>query len=316
MKTITLTLPLSPDYHNESADLQKTGYTISFEIQNGTHTVDTHPIPVGKLLYLNNTNLMAQLSFTYNYEEENQVITISGPEYVAEDSVCLTTYPEGTMEYTYQRGSETKISTQKALYNPNWNYNTPMTPNLDQLFANTVKEANQALIDAFLKEDLTVQVKTPPPALSPEENDDLQLLYKNGLFAGFYNPEEHYGNEFVKRSIYSVWGGEVTFNKNENFANVIGSTNDPKIASKTWLRLWSDQYGNPTNCTSLNYSPVTCNTNLVGGHVILGKTAKAEPKGSNSVYIMPICSAHNNNNNVYMAAIMYQKGVWLKNYLN
>ncbi|WP_345989296.1 hypothetical protein AAEU33_17645 [Chryseobacterium sp. Chry.R1] len=31
MKIITITLPLSPDYHNESADLKKAGYTISFE---------------------------------------------------------------------------------------------------------------------------------------------------------------------------------------------------------------------------------------------------------------------------------------------
>ncbi|ASK28741.1 hypothetical protein CEY12_00815 [Chryseobacterium sp. T16E-39] len=317
MKIITITLPLSPDYHNASADLQKKGYTLSFELQDGTHTVETPSIPVGKLVYLDNTNLMAQLSFTYNYDEENKVVTISGPDYTAEDAVCLTTYPEGTEEYAYQRGSEVKISTQKSLYNPNWNYNTPMTPQLDQLFADTVKEANQALIDAFLKEELTVQVKTTPPALTPEEHDELKVVYQDGVFAGFYNPEEHYGGEFVVRSIFSVWGGEVTFNKNENFANVIGSTNDPKIAGKSWLKLWCDQFGiYPVSCSSLNYSPVTCNTSLVGGHVILGKKAQTVPKGSNSVYIMPICTAHNNNNNVYMAAIVYQKGIWLKNYLN
>nr|WP_315030091.1 hypothetical protein [uncultured Chryseobacterium sp.] len=317
MKTITINLPLSPDYHNESADLQKTGYTLSFELQNGTHTVTTPPISVGTLIYLDNTNLMAQLSFTYTYEEENEVVTISGPEYTAEDAVCLTTFPENTTEYAYQRGSEVKISTEKAMYNPNWNYNTPMTPNLDQLFANTVKDANESLIDAFLKEDLTVQVKTPPPVLTPQEHDDLKVVYQNGVFAGFYNPEEHYGEDFVVRSVFSVWGGEVTFSKNENFANVIGSTNDPKIAGKSWLKLWSDQFGGyPSNCTSLNYSPVTCNSNLVGGHVIKGKKAQKVATGSNSVYIMPICSAHNNNDNVYMAAIIYQKGVWLWNYMN
>ncbi|PWN69439.1 hypothetical protein C1631_015425 [Chryseobacterium phosphatilyticum] len=316
MKTITISLPLSLDYHNGSAELQKMGYTLSFELQNGTHIVETPPIVVGTLAYLNNINLMAQLSFTYTYEEKNKVITIGGPDYTAEDGVCLTTFPEGTAEYAYQRGSEIKISTDKALYNPNWNYNTPMTPQLDQLFANTVKDASQALIDAFVKEDLTVQVKTQPPALTSGEHEDLKVVYQNGLFAGFYNPQEHYGDEFVVKSIYSVWGGEVTFSKNENFANVIGSTNDPKIAGKSWLQLWSDQYGYPSCCTSLNYSPVICTSSLVGGHVILGKKAQKVATGSNSVYIMPICKAHNNNDNVYMAAIIYQKGVWLKNYMN
>ncbi|VFA40161.1 hypothetical protein [Chryseobacterium indologenes] len=316
MKTITITLPVSPDYHNESAELQKTEYTLTFDLQNGTHRVETTPVPVGKLIYLENTNLMAQLSFTYTYEEENNVITISGPDYTAEDAVCLTTFPEGTAEYAYQRGSEIKISTEKALYNPNWNYNTPMTPQLEQLFTNTVKDASQVLIDAFVKEDLTVQVKTQPPVLTSEEHEDLKIVYQNGVFAGFYNPQEQYGDEFVVKSIYSVWGGEVTFSKNENFANVIGSTNDPKIASKSWLQLWADQYGYPSCCTSLNYSPVTCTSSLVGGHVILGRKAQKVATGSNSVYIMPICKAHNNNDNVYMAAIIYQKGVWLKNYMN
>ncbi len=37
MKTITITLPVSPDYHNESAELQKTEYTLTFDLQNGTH---------------------------------------------------------------------------------------------------------------------------------------------------------------------------------------------------------------------------------------------------------------------------------------
>jgi hypothetical protein len=39
------------------------------------------------------------------------------------------------------------------------------------------------------------------------------------------------------------------------------------------------------------------------------------PSGSNSVYIMPICVQHNNDDNVYMATLTNVKGIWLNNYL-
>jgi hypothetical protein len=38
-------------------------------------------------------------------------------------------------------------------------------------------------------------------------------------------------------------------------------------------------------------------------------------KGSNSVYIMPICKRHNDDDNVHMKALQYQDGVWLNDYL-
>lgn len=42
---------------------------------------------------------------------------------------------------------------------------------------------------------------------------------------------------------------------------------------------------------------------------------KTVPRGSDSVWIFPICSAHNNDDIVSMQGLRYLTGVWLRNYL-
>jgi hypothetical protein len=120
----------------------------------------------------------------------------------------------------------------------------------------------------------------------------------------------------VVLTLESVFGGEVTLSYGEQFANVIGSTTDPKIAGLTWIQLWANQFGvYPVVCTSYQLNGFSCGSSLVGGHVIAGTQAKTVTPGSNSVWIFPICVQHNNNDNVYMEALKYLKGIWLKNYL-
>lgn len=59
-----------------------------------------------------------------------------------------------------------------------------------------------------------------------------------------------------------------------------------------------------------------CENSLLSGHVIAGTKAKTVAKASNSVRIYPICVQQNNDDNVYMEALMYLNGIWLKNYLS
>lgn len=113
--------------------------------------------------------------------------------------------------------------------------------------------------------------------------------------------------------VQSKFKGTTKFASHAPFANVIGSTNDPKVGGQSWIGLWRSQFGDEHYCTSLNFM-VNCGTALVGGHVITGTVAKTMPVGS-TVYIMPICKAHNNNNNVWMEAITNQNAVVLSDYL-
>jgi hypothetical protein len=318
MEKLDILFTLSPNYKNQFVDIQETNINLSFELENGKHVIKTTPIDIGRLMYFNDSILQAQLSFSYEFDAENKIITVCGTDYSIKDSMCLITFPKGTTEYCYQGYSNCAINDEGSLYNPNWNYNTQMTPNLEDLFVDIIKEANNTLIETIKEqlEGITIRIKTLPPKLFAEEYLNTLIVYKENEFVGIHDPNLDYGEGYSFKSIESVWGGTVRFTQGENFSNVIGSTNDPHIGGLSWIKLWENQFGPATICTSYQYNGFNCNNHLVGGHIILGKQAQKVPAGSNSVYIMPICNANNNNDNVYMAALKYLDGIWLKNYLN
>lgn len=147
----------------------------------------------------------------------------------------------------------------------------------------------------------------------------IPMLYKNKEYFMPIIDNIIFGNDL---NLGSAWMGIVRFNNNEDFANVIGSTGDLNIAGLSWIQLWRNQYGQENTCSSFNFSipgPFACTTpligNIVGGHVVLGRRAVNLPYGS-YCFIMPICKAHNNNDNVSMQARQYINGIWLQHYHN
>lgn len=314
-KEVKVDLAISPDYSNNFIRINKKTTELSFTLQDGTHTVETDLIEIGRLPFYKNSILQARLSFTYEWDAKEDIITVCGANFCSDDSMCLTTTIKDTSESCYQRACSLTVSNPYEMYNPHWNYTTLQTPGLQEAFIQLVTEATNVLVNTLKEAGFRlVRVKTPVPELSPEEFIQYQVVYKENQLIGFYNPEQTYGENYIILPLQSVWGGEAKFRLNENFANVIGSTHDPQIGGLSWIELWRRQYGTPSVCSSLNYGGFRCNTYLVGGHVIPGRQASRMPAGSN-VYIMPICNAHNNNDNVYMAAIIYTQAIWLKNYL-
>jgi hypothetical protein len=116
----------------------------------------------------------------------------------------------------------------------------------------------------------------------------------------------------------STFKGTVTWEKDYEFSNVIGSTDDSKPKDvKSWLGLWADKCHNghdTTECSSKDFfssdTKWVCTTNFVGGHLIPGTKAKSMTKGD-EVYIFPICSRHNGSDSNYMRSIYNPKGVAL-----
>jgi len=317
MKAINISLRLSNGYQNNFVDIQKTDYKLSFKLKDGKHQVITELTDIGRLVHLNNSTLQAQFSFSYEFDEKNNVLTLCGADYASKDSMCLTTLLKGTDQKCHQRSFESLKGDGTSLFNLNWNHDTQMTPYLQEGFVELVKKATNDLIEVTRKIDgLTVHIRTTPPYLSTEEYSKYLLVYKDGKFLEFHDPDKDYDYKHKICNILSVWGGSVMFKWNENFANVIGSTGDKKIAGLSWLQLWEKQFGQAKNCASLDYNNFNCHGGLVGGHVISGTKATIVPHGVNYVYIIPICTAHNNDDNVYMAAIEIYKGIWLKNYHN
>ena len=229
----------------------------------------------------------------------------------------LTTVPEGTEEYCHQRAAKGGFLSDDLTANPRWNYMTALTPGLSDVFDNVVKTVSDRLIEALQAQpQLTVQVRKHPPVLPADQHQNFLVVYRGGQFQCLHEPGREYGPEDDLYTLESVFGGEVTLSYGEAFANVIGSTSDPKIAGLSWIQVWANQFGvYPVICTSYQFNGFGCGNTLYGGHVIGGTKAKVVAKGSNSVWIFPICVQHNNTNSVYMEALKYLKGIWLKNYL-
>lgn len=329
MPILNVRVTLTPAYSAAVQQLVVINHTtanLSINIQNGTHTYTSPFQQVGTLKHFAVPRLEAAIRITYTYDSANDVLTLYGNDLMAPDhSTCLLTRPESSNQMCQQHTYKGDASPYGS--NPNWNYLTPYTPGLPAALTSSIRSANEAIITAAKAQFSTIRVKTPPPVLeSIEEYHKWMSMHdKDGAFLGAFDPDRKYPEgTTMTNHLESTWGGEVHFNRNENIANVIGSAKDPKISSKPWIELWERHYKEVEDqCTSHNWAsgvPFVCNdsvqSNRVGGHVIVGTVASAMPAGSDDVYIIPICKNHNNNDNVYMRANVYTKGIWLKNYLN
>jgi hypothetical protein len=312
---VHFSLPIA--YQNQFVTLFEHEHRVSFRLVEGTNVAQSELVDLGVVHGFKGRRLLGQFTFEYSYDRDRRVITVNGTDFDSVHAMCLTTVPEGTSEYCRQRGAGGGFSGDDLTANPHWNYRTPLTPGLQDVFVGIVRTVNDRLIEALQKEpQLIVQVRKHPPELSAEEHQKFLTVYRDGQFQGFHEPGRLYGPRDEVFTIDSVFGGEVTLAFNETFANVIGSTPDPKIGGLSWIQLWINQFDKiPVICTSHRFNGFACGNLFVGGHVIGGTQAKTVPKGSDSVWILPICIQHNNDDNVYMAALKYVKGIWLKNYL-
>lgn len=314
----SITIPAGSKLSYSVPALSVTGYVpeIQADISEGTHLFTSDSFELGTVISAEGRRLIGRIAFSYTYDAARRTMTVAGTEFSSKDTMVLVTQAEGIDEICVERTVSHGLTLEESHQNRFWNYRTQLVPGAEKVFNLMLRNTNKAMIESLKQQkDLIVQVRTPLPALSTEHYLSLCTVHRNGVFLGMYDKDKDYGPDIVIGNPESTWGGTVYMNYGENFANVIGSTGDPHIAGKSWIKLWADQFsGYPTICTSYNYGGFVCGNTFVGGHVILGQTAHTVATGSNSVYIYPICHAHNNNDNVYMAAVQYLDGVWLNNF--
>lgn len=316
-QVIRLKIPVAPDYHAESFSLFKTEVDLVIPLTDGVHIQTTHPVIIGHLQSDPARSILAQLSIWYEYHEEDEMIIFCGNDYASERSIHLVSWLDGsiekTVQYVYPDAKEPDLNNLAG------NSGAATLPELREMFHTMISAANNMIIATAEKHDLNTVELGPLPEVSNVDIQDLYLVYRNGVFDGYYDPEEKYGEEYEIVHPLSVYKGTILFKISQELANVIHSTKDPKAKGyKTWIRLWKAKcnFDNPPNkCTSFNLNSFVCNNRIIGGHVVLGKIAKPVKTGANGlVYISPICSNHNANNKVYMEPIIYQKAVILNKY--
>ena len=290
--------------------------TVGLTLSPGRNTFESGPLSLGTIRIEDERALEARLRFVYHYDEANRTITLCASDYPSRDGLALV-LPRAERPELVFFGAGGDIRTDEPALVGDAELGAISALGVDDVFRSIAREASRDLIFALQRTpDLIVQLRTRMPEMAPADLQALQVVYRDGYFRSPYEPGMTLSDKDRVLSVESVFGGTVTFNYMEYFANVIGSTSDPKIASLSWIRLWANQFGiYPQICTSYNFGGFACGTDLVGGHIITGTKASYMPKGSNSVYILPICKSHNNNDNVYMAALQYFQGIWLHNYL-
>lgn len=321
MVQVTIPIDFSAGYTapDQDALIAKSRPVVSVELKPGAHSALSNAVAIGTVGQGSGEKLMAQIQFDYTWDPDAGTLTLSDATYDSPGTLALRTFPEHNVSAACIHRIHGGHFEADLNNNPIWSVHEAVRPGFQQACraaAETALEAlKQTLTDAH---EFILHIRTPVPDLSAEDRRSLMMAYRNGVFLEAFDPEKSYPEDVTRVGIESVWGGTVTLNQGEAFANVIGSKYDPKIGGNSWLKLWRDNCNNgynPSQCTSLGFPNGFCGApDYVGGHVIAGQVASSVPKGSNAVYILPICKAHNNDDNIFMRAMTYKVGVWLKNY--
>lgn len=304
---------LAPEYPNAELSTQQTQVALDFALVDGEHTITSPLAKVGTVASGASPDLMASITFWYRFDAATNTLTFCSSELVSEDATFLTMAPSGSGQFRKQNAYIN--DDQELASKVQWAYATPLSAGLQPALQETVRRANDLVIATAKSRGFTVIVRTPVPDMPAEDYKQFSAVYYQGKFLEFFGPEKTYTSEHQVVPLDSIWYGEIYLNSQDYFANVIGSTNDPKVAGKSWIQLWQGQFGTANTCTSYGITGFTCSGPLLGGHVVLGKVATNVLQGSDKVFIMPICTGHNSNDNVYMAPLKYLNGIALHNYL-
>lgn len=160
-------------------------------------------------------------------------------------------------------------------------------------------------------------------ALTAEQEETCKVLYKNTEgdlyeFAGFYNPDipdKDYPDGLIALSVKSVLRDIRYLNSGTSVWNVVGSTGDPWYNNHhpNWIQIWEDElaakgYPRGRKCYVEGSAGIPCNNSLCGGHMVLTNNTSPQYGTDDAVYIVPICSAHNNWRNTNRMSI--SENVW------
>jgi hypothetical protein len=310
---LTVELPLAPAYQSDGVHLTNQSVSATLDLSGGTRTFDSVEKTVGTY---QGAEVRAKLTFTYHYDKKEDKVTIRGNDDITADQLRITTSLGGERNLAFQH-TPNDVGLNLAS-NHLWGANVKQSPGLSEAMAATVRSCNDILVKALVDAGVSsVLERGTPPVVTLENLNGFKEMFGETVTPLDLSaaPAEVARIQFIVDSTYV---GTVTWTATTTFANVIGSTQDPKPSGVTsWLELWANKCNNghdTTLCSSYNFfskdTTWTCTSVLVGGHVIPGTTAKSMAKGS-TVYIYPICSRHNGSDPNSMKCLYNPKGVQL-----
>ena len=323
LNSLTLELPLTPDHQGEEVQLMPQSVTATLDLGGGPRSFTSVTKSVGSY---KGVEVKALLSFSYDYDREENKLTIRGNDDRTEEQLRITLFLSGAPDQALGQGPSLVYHVMPNDIGHNlplrdvWAAHVGQNSDLLAALSTTARACNDRLVQGAIDAGVTAVLQLgTPPIVTLDNLDDWKLMLGEPV-ATQARTDRLAEVIRVQFKVNSIYKGTVTWANNTEFANVDGSTDDPKHGVSSWLDLWREKCNgdqDPTNCTSYNFfgnGEGTCSTYFVGGHVITGKVVKTMPKGS-TIYIFPICKTHNNNDNVYMKIIYNSTGLEMKNYL-
>ncbi len=316
MTKVTFDLLLFNPLNQGPLRLRQHAVPVELELTAGEHLFTSAPMEIGTFFHF---KVFGHISIPYSYDPDMQYITICGPDDTSDKQLAIHTSLEQHPKLT---NSHSLNSTGATIVAPNmWRDFIDNTPVVKQVYQTTIRQAIDALVNQLLDAGVQGVIQTgPAPVVNPHNFQDYKAMFAPKK----PDVEQPSLDDFleIQRIVESSYYGTITWNQNYAFANIIGSTHDPKpYGVSSWIQLWADKCHSgykPTLCSSYDYAdghtPFNCNTSgFVGGHVIPGTTAKKVATGG-TAYIFPICPRHNGNDNIYMSMRYNPTGVVLHNY--
>lgn len=315
METLKFNLPILTRFNEGPLRILEYSVALEFSVKTGDHVFTSTPIEIGSYY---DYAVFAHVSIPYSYDEQTQFYTIAGAKDTGDKQITIHT----SLEQNAAMSAAHSFNRKNGSYEIRnvWTEFIQNTPTVSQTLQTASRQCIDNLIQNLLISGAHGVIQTGnAPIVTPSNYLDYKALFKPEKEENITPSLEDILE--VQIAVDSSYGGTITWYLNYSFANVDGSTHDPKPNGySSWIQLWADACngGNrTTHCSSYNYANGApgfgCSSVFVGGHVIPGTVAAWMPNGS-TVYIFPICVPHNNNDNIYMSMRYNPVGVVLLNY--
>jgi len=286
-------VPLVPTFSDGvDCKLEESTVSLSLSLVNGAKVVTTPSQRVGT--YKGNA-VEATLSVWYNYDAANKKFIVCSNDYKGDKDEIPTVL---TLSVD---GSSSSVHTYGSTDVTGWLTNVAgLTDRLQQSLRSVYYVIHAAGFNAGVN---AVVTRHPPVTLSNEDAEKFKVVVNpKGDVVRLHDPNKPIEAGNVIMSVVDSKASTEVWAQNQVFANVDGSTNDPKVGSASWISLYG-QYATAGACASYQWTDqgdhefkCTASGSVLGGHVIKGATSHASVSTGGDCYIIPICPAHNNTN--------------------
>lgn len=321
-KTINFKLPVSYKLDIVNCNIFENSVDIELKLTTGAHVFTINSIKIGTF---NDIDILADISFNYEFDEEENKLTIYGNDDKTHRQLVINTYLFELGKSNLEQAISSPFNHVRNEFKSHlsdsdlWTNFVLTNSEIKDGFAKICNECNEIITKEAISQGVTSVLSIgTPPIVTLENIEDFKQMYGERVVSTLQEGRLAQINQ-MQFVVNSTYVGTVTWSQAVYFANVIGSTNDPKPSGVTsWLGLWRDKCNgghNTDTCSSYNWFSLNttwkCSTVFVGGHVITGTAAKYMSKNS-TVYIFPICNVHNGSDPNYMKSLYNPVGVQLK----